>query len=218
MKSFIVGLWRMIFKFLRWVSVFHIIRKIYPEKTKSHCFVDFWVLLNLLLSILSILIVKYDIQSWVIWTLIIWGAIRTFEIVVYQVNVLFFDPCEVGFQDYSLGGYRRIIILALHNYLELIFWFASFYFQSRLLFNDQAGVLSSCLGTIYYSVVTITTLGHGDVTPCSNLTMFLVISQSLMGVFFIAIIVARFISYLPKPKTLDKKENTRAAKRRLRNW
>jgi len=131
--------------------------------------------------------------------------------VIYQINVLLFDPyeTEAGSQKYSLDGYRRSIILALHNYLELIFWFTSFYLQSRALFNDPKGVLNSWLGTIYYSVVTITTLGYGDVTPCSDWTRFLVISQTLIGVFFIAVIVARFISYLPKPKTLDEKEKTK---------
>jgi len=211
MKSFIVQLWRRIFGFLRWVSAFHIIRQIFPNKTRSHTFVDSWVLLNSLLSCLSIFIVRYDVQKWAVWALIIWGALRIFEIVIYQINVLFFDPyeTEAGSQEYSLGGYRRIIILALHNYLELIFWFTSFYLQSRALFNDPKGVLNSWLGTIYYSVVTITTLGYGDVTPCSDWTRFLVISQTLIGVFFIAVIVARFISYLPKPKTLDEKEKTK---------
>lgn len=133
---------------------------------------------------------------------------RILEIVVYQINVLFFDPYENkhGKQKYALRGYRRIIILTLHNYLEIIFWFSSFYLHLRALFNDQYGVLNNLWGAIYYSVVTITTLGYGEVFPCSNFTRILVALQTVIGVCILAIIVTRIIAYLPKPMTLNNKE------------
>lgn len=47
---------------------------------------------------------------------------------------------------------------------------------------------------VYFSFVTQTTLGYGDITPVSKITRALAFLQATLGVFFIAIIVAQFIS------------------------
>jgi len=47
---------------------------------------------------------------------------------------------------------------------------------------------------VYYSFVTQTTLGYGDITPTNELGKSVALVQATFGVFFIAIIVARFIS------------------------
>jgi hypothetical protein len=213
MSSFIVQFWKVIFRTLGWFSVFHIIRLIFPKETKNRGFIDSWVLLNFILSLTAIFVVRYMTCIYLTWVLIVWGALRTLEIVVYQTNILFFNPFEndKGFDNYILGGYRRIIFLSIHNYLEIIFWFSSLYLyaNSFSFFDDPNGVLNSCLGTIYYSVVTMTTLGCGDVTPCNDWTRFLVFLQTLIGIFMLAIIITRFISFLPRPKTIDDKEQTK---------
>lgn len=210
MKSFIVNLWKVIFRFLRWISVFQILRHIFPKDTKNHRFVDWWVLSNFILSFLSIFIVGYEYQKCLVWALIFWGSLRIFEILVYQVNVLFFDLFESTqeLNEYALGGYRRIIILSLHNYFEIVFWFTSFYLYLKAFFLDPHEVLKNWAGSLYYSVVTITTLGYGEVTPNNDWTRLLVALQTAIGVFMVIVIIARFISFLPKPKTLDNKEQT----------
>ena len=47
---------------------------------------------------------------------------------------------------------------------------------------------------IYFSVVTITTLGFGDITPESQLARILTGFEALMGVFYLAFVVARLVS------------------------
>ncbi|HEB81989.1 MAG TPA: two pore domain potassium channel family protein [Gammaproteobacteria bacterium] len=45
----------------------------------------------------------------------------------------------------------------------------------------------------YYSFVTITTLGYGDITPVAPLARFLAYMEAVIGVFYMAILVASLI-------------------------
>ncbi len=45
----------------------------------------------------------------------------------------------------------------------------------------------------YYSFVTLTTLGYGDITPVAPLARFLAYMEAVAGVFYMAILVASLI-------------------------
>lgn len=45
----------------------------------------------------------------------------------------------------------------------------------------------------YYSFVTLTTLGYGDISPITPLARFLVYMEAIVGVFYMAILVASLI-------------------------
>jgi hypothetical protein len=46
---------------------------------------------------------------------------------------------------------------------------------------------------IYYSFVTITTLGYGDVTPTSELARLLALLEAVLGQLFLVVVVARLV-------------------------
>ncbi len=46
----------------------------------------------------------------------------------------------------------------------------------------------------YYSFVTLTTLGYGDILPTNHVAEFFVYMEAIMGVFYMAIIVSSLIS------------------------
>ena len=46
----------------------------------------------------------------------------------------------------------------------------------------------------YYSFVTLTTLGYGDILPTNHIAEFFVYMEAIIGVFYMAIIVASLIS------------------------
>ena len=46
----------------------------------------------------------------------------------------------------------------------------------------------------YYSFVTLTTLGYGDILPKNSIAEFFVYSEAVVGVFYMAIIVASLVS------------------------
>jgi hypothetical protein len=47
--------------------------------------------------------------------------------------------------------------------------------------------------TVYFSFVTLTTLGYGDISPSTPLARFLVIVESVAGMFYLALIVASLV-------------------------
>jgi len=55
----------------------------------------------------------------------------------------------------------------------------------------------------YFSFVTLSTLGYGDITPTNSLSQFFVYSESIVGVFYMAIIVASIVSIKIKGKVDD---------------
>jgi len=53
---------------------------------------------------------------------------------------------------------------------------------------------------MYFSFVTLTTLGYGDMTPITQAVRSFVMLEAVAGQFFLAVLVARLISlYRPKP-------------------
>ena len=57
---------------------------------------------------------------------------------------------------------------------------------------------------VYYSLVTITTLGYGDITPATPLAKALVIIEVIVGVFYIAILVAALVGDFMATKAQSK--------------
>ena len=61
--------------------------------------------------------------------------------------------------------------------------------------------LDAVIDLYYFSFVTLTTLGYGDISPAAPLARSLVLAEVLCGVMFTAVIVARLISLYREPAT-----------------
>ena len=57
----------------------------------------------------------------------------------------------------------------------------------------QAPWLDNFAAAVYFSFVTITTLGYGDISPALPVARFMVIMEAIVGVFYMAILVASLI-------------------------
>ena len=57
----------------------------------------------------------------------------------------------------------------------------------------------------YYSFVTLTTLGYGDISPLLPLARFLVFMEAVVGVFYMAILVASLIGVRMSAHQIEKK-------------
>jgi hypothetical protein len=205
MDSFIVGLWARVFGALGWLSPFQLVRALVPRVRLSYVFVDFWVLGQLILAVVSLAVSSPGaIRGWE-WALLVYGATRVFEIVVYQVNVLLFDEyrtLKCG-GHYAVRGYRRLVVLAVHNYVEVVVWFAFAYRNFSYLFGSQKMQLDCLTGSLYFAIVTVATLGYGDITPTDPRGAWIVMGQSAVGLFMTLMVLARFIGILRRPATLD---------------
>ena len=208
MKSFVVELWSGIFSILRWISPFQVIRTLIPAIRGSHGFVDGWVLGNLQLSIVLLLMCSAPSLHWWEIIAICYGIIRVFEVFIYQINVLLFDEYRArkAGKTYALRGFRRLVILLLHNYAEIIFWFALFYRNLDWAFETGKINLNSFSVSLNFSFVTMTTFGYSTIFPKETLGYILTLTQSIIGLFMALLILARFISLIPAPQTMDEFE------------
>lgn len=62
--------------------------------------------------------------------------------------------------------------------------------------GEHVGALAQVFGeSAYLSVVTVTTVGFGDITPASGLARLLVSLQALIGVGFVALALGKYFAY-----------------------
>lgn len=58
---------------------------------------------------------------------------------------------------------------------------------------EQAEWTENFFAAVYYSFVTLTTLGYGEITPVLPVARFLAFTEAIVGVFYIAILVASLV-------------------------
>lgn len=93
------------------------------------------------------------------------------------------------------------IILSLKSYLELVFNFATIYSLTNNAFWKSDSPLS-IVDFIYYSGVTITTTGYGDITPKHYLPQLLSVYEVFCGVILLVVCFAIYAGRLnDSPKT-----------------
>ena len=87
------------------------------------------------------------------------------------------------------------IILSLKSYLELVFNFSIVYaLTDNTLWKSESPL--SIADFIYYSGITITTTGYGDITPIHYLTQLLAVYEIFCGVILLIVCFAIYAGRL----------------------
>lgn len=210
MRPFLVDGIGAILRIFAKASLFEIFLKLFPNRDKqtTGALTELWVLLNLALSIMFLILISKNSPIRIV--AIIYALMRITEVIVF----LFYTQIYGGYRGkkkprlhYTVLSFRRIIIITIILYFEVIVWFAGLYRINgeHFVFSNLPG-LDNILKALYYSVVTMTTIGYGDVSAKTTIGYVLVIAQSIIAVFMTLLILSRIISYLPRPRTLDKIE------------
>jgi hypothetical protein len=103
---------------------------------------------------------------------------------MYLLRIVF--PIE----DRNLKDPSRSLFFAFGHYIEIglsmgyVYWCLG-------KFNDKAITISK---SVYFSFVTMTTIGYGDIVPDSDLTRLLVTVHTIVGVFMLATVIGLFLS------------------------
>lgn len=90
-----------------------------------------------------------------------------------------------------------MIFGAINVYLLATLAFAAAYQLQVSLVPDSInglGESSTFADALYFSAVTITTLGYGDITPVSNAARMLAYVEALFGQLFIAVVLAKLVA------------------------
>jgi len=120
----------------------------------------------------------------------------------------FFYPLKVVLVDLPTGGElkspTRSIILLFFNYIGITIHFASVYLLSlSISYSVCQNPITCPLEALYFSIVTITTLGYGDIHPISCIGRTLVSVEVLVGIALIVTALARFLSESVRNKRGD---------------
>ena len=116
------------------------------------------------------------------------GVIALIWVAVLLAKDVFRDR-EIVSADMIYGG--------INIYLLVTVAFAAAYRVQVVLVPDSIVGLSPNSPTgdfIYYSAVTITTLGYGDVSPVGGNARMLAFSEALFGQLFIAVLLAKLVA------------------------
>jgi hypothetical protein len=211
-QSFIVNFWSSVFALLGRLSVFSLVRLVYKGAGTAK-FVDAWVLGHLVLSFVSVVLVStVNLPKLVAYGLVVYGFIRVFEVAIYQTNVMLFDEHRALSRGpnatYAVESYRRMVVLLLHNYVEIIFWLACTYtvLANHYTHKWEAGT-GTLLGGIYSSFITMTTFGDFDLAPQTDLAAMILLFHASVGLLMTLLSLARFIGFIPKPDSKDPTES-----------
>lgn len=208
--SFIVPMWAVIFRILGLLSFLRLLRWLIPwlrSRERSYAVVETWVIVNSAIALAAALLAHSGAAGPVLAGILTYGGFRILEIVVTQANILLFDEWRARRRDksYSLRGYRRSLILLLHNYAEVIFWFVAAFFAfknwSWLVLED-----ASFGGTFRATLLSMVAFSTDGVRPLGRFATFLLTVQSLVGVFMTLLTLAQFLSLIPTPATQEPTE------------
>lgn len=156
---------------------------------KRNVAVEFFVLFKTCLPLFFILSGLYHYKITVIISVYL-----LLETIFYVASLIFVADMFV-----KPRSYRRNVLMLFLNYLELSFSFAVIYAGLHLLGSQP----QTNFDYLYFSVVTSTTIGYGDIHPVGDLGKVTVCIQAIMVVAFIVLFLNFFGS---KVETLDNEE------------
>jgi voltage-gated potassium channel len=69
---------------------------------------------------------------------------------------------------------------------------------------NQTILLTQSGTLLYFSMVTLTSVGYGGIAPLNPYVRMVAAFESMSGIFFVAVVVARLVSsYMPKQLTSE---------------
>lgn len=110
----------------------------------------------------------------------------------YRLSIVFVDRYK---REWGLRSLNRSLILLLFNFFEIIIEFAILYLATNsIAYSSSKKIITTPLEALYFSTITITTLGYGDMTPISSLGQKLALLEPLLGLILIILVIGVFLT------------------------
>lgn len=146
--------------------------------------IDLLVIIKL---ILPVTLVYYNwLPSFYANILVVWFLIET----ILYVPTLIFASDSIA----KPSSYRRSMLLLFFNYFEIAFSYAYLYSQEQH-FNKP---FVFWYDSVYFSFVTLTSIGFGDYYPITGMGKFLVCTQSTIFISFVVLFINFFSNKVSK--------------------
>src|SRR5947207_11696837 len=105
----------------------------------------------------------------------------------------------------------EVLCASISAYLMLgLMWTMAYWLVDQLTpggafsFNTNTGTRSMNGFTgFYFSFITLSTVGYGDITPVSRIARWLAAMEAMTGLLYVAVLIARLVSLYSSPKSDD---------------
>jgi hypothetical protein len=118
-------------------------------------------------------------------------------VIVFLMHYMISAFKQVLFTDH-VGSNQIIGSICIYLMIGLVWSFVYLFliesFNGGFSGLDSQHWLDNLSSVIYYSFITLTTVGYGEITPTLPITRFFAYMQSLTGSFYLAILVASLVS------------------------
>jgi len=102
----------------------------------------------------------------------------------------------------------EVLCASISAYLMLgLIWTMAYWLMDQLTpgafaFNTTTGTKESMEGfnAFYFSFITLSTVGYGDITPVSKVARMLAAMEAMTGLFYVAVLIARLVGLYSTPK------------------
>jgi hypothetical protein len=103
-----------------------------------------------------------------------------------------------------------VLCASISAYLMLgLLWTVAYWLVDQLTpgafaFNTNEGGQSiRGFNAFYFSFVTLSTVGYGDITPVSKVARMLAAMEAMTGLLYVAVLIARLVALYSTPKSSD---------------
>src|SRR5712691_5681777 len=105
----------------------------------------------------------------------------------------------------------EVLCASISAYLMLgLMWTMAYWLVDQLTpggafsFNTNAGSRSmNGFNGFYFSFITLSTVGYGDITPVSRIARWLAAMEAMTGLLYVAVLIARLVALYSSPKSDD---------------
>ena len=105
----------------------------------------------------------------------------------------------------------EVLCASISAYLMLgLMWTLAYWLVDRLTpggafsFNTKGGDHSmDGFNGFYFSFITLSTVGYGDITPVSRIARWLAAMEAMTGLLYVAVLISRLVSLYSIPKSND---------------
>ena len=103
----------------------------------------------------------------------------------------------------------EVLCASISAYLMLgLMWTVAYWLVDQLTpggafsFNTNTGKQSmNGFNAFYFSFITLSTVGYGDITPVSRIARWLAATEAMTGLLYVAVLIARLVSLYSRPKS-----------------
>ena len=103
----------------------------------------------------------------------------------------------------------EVLCASISAYLMLgLLWTVAYWLVAQVnsnafVFNTNTGTKETMVGfnAFYFSFITLSTVGYGDIAPVSRIARWLAATEAMTGLLYVTVLIARLVSLYSTPKS-----------------